>query len=235
MSISSSRAVSMMIGTCEVARTRRQTSSPSIPGSITSSRIRSGRSAPTVSSASSPSTAVDDAVALALEREGQHSLHGLLVVDDENRRLRRLVAPRVRRSSSASQLSLPARERPGLRHTRCHMAPAASARQGRRRGRPATARRGARPVAPAHANRSSTGRSTARAGSPCSSGAAPAARRADGRDAAGRRRCPRRSTAARRSARRDQLATRTRTARPAAAAPSGPRRSVEQSLPGARA
>ena len=44
MSVSSSRAVSMMTGTGRSACTRRQTSRPSMPGSMTSSTMTSGRS-----------------------------------------------------------------------------------------------------------------------------------------------------------------------------------------------
>jgi hypothetical protein len=42
-STSSLRAVSMMIGTCELARSSRHSVSPSSPGSMTSSTIRSTR------------------------------------------------------------------------------------------------------------------------------------------------------------------------------------------------
>jgi len=57
LSTSSSRAVSIMIGTVEVVRSRRQTSSPSSLGSITSSTTRSIGSSANRRSASSPSRA----------------------------------------------------------------------------------------------------------------------------------------------------------------------------------
>jgi hypothetical protein len=57
LSISSAFAVSMMIGTDERARIRRQTSSPSMRGSITSRTTRSKLVSPKRASASRPSVA----------------------------------------------------------------------------------------------------------------------------------------------------------------------------------
>ena len=85
MSISASRAVSMMIGTRDLARSSRHTSMPDMRGSITSSSTRAGRQV---------SNWLDglDAVGghlheepLAPERYGQRIAVALLVVDDENR------------------------------------------------------------------------------------------------------------------------------------------------------
>ena len=56
-SSSSPLAVSMITGTWDLARMRRQTSQPSIRGIITSSSTRSGGSAANFSSASTPSAA----------------------------------------------------------------------------------------------------------------------------------------------------------------------------------
>ncbi len=85
MSTSSSRAVSMMIGTELVARTRLQTSSPSTFGSIRSSTIRSTSSAVEALERLLAVTRLDDAVPLPLERVREQLLHGLLVVDEEDR------------------------------------------------------------------------------------------------------------------------------------------------------
>jgi hypothetical protein len=57
LSISSDFAVSMMIGTDDCERNRRQTSSPSILGSITSSTTRSNVCSEKRASASGPSDA----------------------------------------------------------------------------------------------------------------------------------------------------------------------------------
>ncbi len=86
MSSSSSRAVSMMIGTVLSARSRLQTSSPSSFGSIRSSTTRSTSSSAKRASASSPSRGVDDPEAVALERVGQQLLDRVLVVDEEDGR-----------------------------------------------------------------------------------------------------------------------------------------------------
>ncbi len=58
MSVSSSRAVSIITGTGRWAWTRRHTSRPSKPGSITSRTSRSGCHASAVSTAAGPSVAV---------------------------------------------------------------------------------------------------------------------------------------------------------------------------------
>ena len=57
MSVSSSRAVSMSTGTGRSAWIRRQTSSPSMPGSITSRTTTSGRSRDAALTPASPSAA----------------------------------------------------------------------------------------------------------------------------------------------------------------------------------
>jgi hypothetical protein len=58
MSVSSSRAVSIITGTGRCACTRRQTSRPSKPGSMMSRISRSGCQASAVSTAAGPSPAV---------------------------------------------------------------------------------------------------------------------------------------------------------------------------------
>ena len=76
----------MMIGSvAESTRTRRQTSMPSMPGSIRSSRTRSGRSRLDESRAPPRRSSPEHAVALALEREAHEALNGVLVVDHEDR------------------------------------------------------------------------------------------------------------------------------------------------------
>ncbi len=84
MSSSSSRAVSMMIGTLLRLRRRRQTSSPSTFGSIRSSTTRSTCSPANRRRASSPSRAWSDAEPLVLERIREELLDCLLVVDEED-------------------------------------------------------------------------------------------------------------------------------------------------------
>ena len=75
-----------MIGTAERARSRRHTSRPSILGSITSSTTRSKVCSAKRASASRPSDAVHDLVAVALQRERQQGLDRLLVVDQQDPR-----------------------------------------------------------------------------------------------------------------------------------------------------
>ena len=59
---------------------------PSIFGIMTSSRIRSGRLLRATSSASSPSAACDEFVAVGAEPRPQDVAVGLVVVDDEDAR-----------------------------------------------------------------------------------------------------------------------------------------------------
>ena len=77
----------MMIGMSRVsglARNSRQTSMPEMPGSIQSSRMRSGRSSATRRGTSSPLAQWRDPEALRLEIIGEEDLDRLLVFDDED-------------------------------------------------------------------------------------------------------------------------------------------------------
>ena len=84
MSISSDFAVSMMIGTDERARSRRHTSRPSILGSITSSTTRSKVCSEKRDERLAAVGGLHDLVAVALQREREQRLDGLLVVDQED-------------------------------------------------------------------------------------------------------------------------------------------------------
>ena len=86
MSSSSSRAVSMMIGTGLEARSRLQTSSPSSFGSITSSTTRSTCSRSNRSSASSPSRACSTRKPSRSSGIGEELLNRVLVVDEQDGR-----------------------------------------------------------------------------------------------------------------------------------------------------
>ena len=84
MSSSSSRAVSMMIGTVLCARRRLQTSSPSSFGSIRSSTTRSTCSLGEAAQRLLAVARLDDAEAVALERVREELLDRVLVVDEED-------------------------------------------------------------------------------------------------------------------------------------------------------
>ena len=85
MSISSDLAVSMMIGTVSpLARRRRQTSRPSIRGSITSSTTRSKICSSKRVERFRAVGGLHDLVAVALQRERQQRLNRLLVVDEQD-------------------------------------------------------------------------------------------------------------------------------------------------------
>ena len=86
MSSSSSRAVSMMIGTVLRARSCLQTSSPSSFGSIRSRTTRSTGCSPKRCERLLAVGRLNHAVAVALEREAEHLADGLVVVDEQNRR-----------------------------------------------------------------------------------------------------------------------------------------------------
>ena len=85
MSSSSSRAVSMMIGTARVARSRLQTSSPSSFGSMMSSTTRSIRLGGEALERLLAVGRLHDGVAVPLEREREHLADGVLVVDEQDR------------------------------------------------------------------------------------------------------------------------------------------------------
>ena len=74
-----------MIGTVLWARSRLQTSSPSSFGSMMSSTTRSTGLAAEALERLLAVGSLDDRVAVALERKGQHLPHGGLVVDEEDR------------------------------------------------------------------------------------------------------------------------------------------------------
>ena len=86
MSISSALAVSMMIGTVLIARSRRQVSRPSTRGIITSSTTRSnsalGESLEGLGAVDRP----DDLVAVLTQGVGEQREDRLLVVDQQNPR-----------------------------------------------------------------------------------------------------------------------------------------------------
>ena len=84
MSSSSSRAVSMMIGTVLDARSRLQTSSPSSFGSIRSSTTRSTCSRANRVERLLAVARLDHAEAVALERVREELLDGVLVVDEQD-------------------------------------------------------------------------------------------------------------------------------------------------------
>ena len=84
MSSSSSRAVSMMIGTLLVARRRLQTSSPSSFGSIRSSTTRSKRSSREARQRLLAVACLDHTEPVAFERIGEELLNRVLVVDEQD-------------------------------------------------------------------------------------------------------------------------------------------------------
>ena len=84
MSTSESFAVSMMIGTCERVRISRHTSVPDSPGSIRSSSTRSAPSRSNAASASPPSAATVDLVALPLQQVGERLAERGLVLDEQD-------------------------------------------------------------------------------------------------------------------------------------------------------
>ena len=75
----------MMIGTVLVARSRLQTSSPSSRGSMMSSTTRSTGLLRELLQRLFAVGRLDHLVAVALEREGEHLAHGVLVVDEQDR------------------------------------------------------------------------------------------------------------------------------------------------------
>ena len=83
---SSSRAVSMMIGTVLRARRRLQTSRPSSPGSIRSSTTRSAALLREGVERLLAVARLHDPVTVALERVAEQLLHGFLVVHEEDGR-----------------------------------------------------------------------------------------------------------------------------------------------------
>ena len=86
-SVSSPRAVSMMIGTLRVSwrvRSRRQTSMPESCGSIQSSRTRSGVSSAATSKRLLAVMGLAHAIALALEIVAQQRDQGGFVFDDQD-------------------------------------------------------------------------------------------------------------------------------------------------------
>ena len=85
-SASSPRAVSMITGSSERLRIQRQSSSPSMPGSIRSSTTSVGGSCSTSSRARSPSAGLERAITLALEIAADDLTDDRLVVDDEDGR-----------------------------------------------------------------------------------------------------------------------------------------------------
>ena len=91
-SASSPRAVSMITGSSDVDRIQRQSSSPSVPGSITSSTTRSGRRSSEHVACGFAVTCLERAVPLALEIADDDLAHDGLIVDDEHG-LHRLSVP----------------------------------------------------------------------------------------------------------------------------------------------
>ena len=86
MSISSDLAVSMMIGTELRLRRRRQTSRPSIFGSIRSSTTRSKRLLVEAVERLAAVGRLDDLVALLAQRIGEQRLDRLLIVHEQDAR-----------------------------------------------------------------------------------------------------------------------------------------------------
>ena len=74
----------MITGSSELERIQRQSSRPSVPGSITSSTTRSGSERSSASRAASPSAGLERPVPLALEVADDDLAHDRLVVDDED-------------------------------------------------------------------------------------------------------------------------------------------------------
>ena len=100
LSISSSRAVSISTGALEpVARRRRSASKPSMPGSRTSRRMRSGASSVAMVSPSSRVRREGHLVALLLEGVLDAARDRVLVLDDQDRRHRAGMVPRGARTT----------------------------------------------------------------------------------------------------------------------------------------
>src|SRR4051812_32908551 len=138
----------MMIGTCEDARTWRQTSRPSIPGSITSSRIRSGRSLVTSCSARSPSSA--STIRYPSRAKATASIRWIASSSSTTRMV--AFCAGLALASTRSSLATPPAGAP-YSPDACRAVPRpviepARHTGGRSLGRPATARRGARPAGP---------------------------------------------------------------------------------------
>src|SRR3954464_8855785 len=89
LSTSSSRAVSIRIGTSELLRIRRQTSIPSMSGSIRSSTISAGVSAATSAGGACAGAAGGELVVAG--RGGLHPVTWVLQVERDERRDRALV------------------------------------------------------------------------------------------------------------------------------------------------